>query len=111
LIRCAAGGKRPWKDQGLVIEYDRDLGFSMTGTDEGPVARFGWAPFHAKYERLVEALDWARGKSIAISRVLLDNTRRPNAVTLKTGPSAGLASLSDGRGKEIVFKGLEDDHE
>jgi len=111
LLRTVAGEESPWKGQSLVVEYDPDLGYAVRGTDRGPRARFGWAPFCRKFDRLVEALAVAKRESLWVREALLDNTQRPNSVTLKIAMSGRLAALDRESTDGMRSTGLEDDHE
>lgn len=111
LVRTASQPSGPWRGQGLLIEHDPDLGYSVTGANRGPRVRFGWPPFCKKYDRLQKALDVAERESLWVREALLDNARNPNAVTLKIFMSGGLASLATEPGRGIEITGLEDDHE
>lgn len=111
LVRTVAGEKGPWRGQGLLMEYDPDLGFAVKGTDRGPRARFGWAPFCRKFDRLVDALAVAERESLWVREALLDNTQQPNSVTLKIAMSGRLAALHGERTVGMRTTGMEDDHE
>jgi len=107
LARTVSAGKGPWSGQGLVIEYDMDLGFSVRGTDSGMTARFGWSPFGGKHERLLKALNLVAGKHLDVKGALLDLDTRPDSVVLQTEIDHRIASTGNVIGPEMNTSVME----
>lgn len=103
LIRTVTGGDTrevrgggPFDGQGLIVAWDEVLGFTVHDTTSGFRARFGHAPFGLKFSRLVEALDAAKRRGLAVEQALVDNEVAPEAVTLRLAPATGPVMAAGG---------------
>ena len=93
LLRTIEAPQSPWAGQGIVMEFDHDIGFSVYAAGKNPRCHFGWGPFPRKLDRVIAALDVAAQRSLDVEEVLADNKARPNEVILKVNSlGAGLAS-------------------
>lgn len=96
LIRTVSRPLGPFANSALLIEYDPDSGYMVSSLGTGLRVRFGEPPFQRKYERLLEALDFASKHQMQVTEVLLDNAVTPTAVTLRTVMTGAIATVRDG---------------
>lgn len=104
LIRTVTGGDTrgwtgggPFDGRGLIVAWDEVLGFTVHDTTSGFRARFGRPPFGLKFSRLVQALDAARRRGLAVEQALVDNENAPEAVTLRLAPATGPTMAAGGK--------------
>jgi hypothetical protein len=90
----------PWFGGPINLEYNPVLGFSVSGRSGSLKARFGKPPFEMKLTRLNEALQEALERRMVISEAFLDNTARPNEITLLRDTAGELAAAGAIQGDE-----------
>ena len=96
LLRTTGREVGPWEGQGLLIEHDPTLGFTIAPTARGMSARFGLGPFPPKMKRLKTALEVVKRRGLPVAEAYLDDGIRPGRVTLRLGGFGPFADADRG---------------
>lgn len=98
LLRTTGRDAGPWEGQGLLIEHDPTLGYTVAPAARGMSVRFGAGPFPPKMKRLKTALEVVKKRGLPVAEAFLDDGIRPGRVTLRLGGFGPFADADRGDG-------------